>query len=279
MFRIGEFSHLARVTTKLLRFYDQIGLLTAAHVDSATGYRYYLADQLPRLNRILALNEVGFSLGEIRDLAGADIPAPQLRDLLAAKRAELDRRMQADLRRLRLIASRIDGIDSTPATEVFDLRAKTLDPVPWISHRFACTEPAHAFGIVAEIITVAQRATELATPPYRLAVGHGDFTDTDIDLEAGVIVRHLPHHKDLTLPGGALLTAATLPRVQAVTGVRLGFPEFTAAFYAALGRWLAANDAEISGPVRELFLQIPEPDKGIEPIVEVQFPIRGRSGA
>ena len=50
---IGEFSHLARVTTKLLRHYDRIGLLPPSHVDADNGYRYYSADQLPRLNRIL----------------------------------------------------------------------------------------------------------------------------------------------------------------------------------------------------------------------------------
>jgi DNA-binding transcriptional MerR regulator len=274
VFKIGEFSHIARVTTKLLRFYDQLGLLTPARVDPGTGYRYYLADQLPRLNRILALKELGLSLGEIRDLVEAEVPADQLRDLLAAKRTELNRRMDADLRRLRLIATRIDGIDGADPPEAFDLRAKTVGPTPWISHRFACAEPAHAFHVVSEIVAVAQRITELAPPPHRLAVGHGDFTDTDVDLEAGVIVRRLPGTAELALPDGTPLTAATLPRVDAVTGVRLGLPEFSSAFYAALGRWLTANDAEISGPVRELFLQIADPHKGIEPIVEVQFPIR-----
>jgi DNA-binding transcriptional MerR regulator len=77
VFRIGEFSHIARVTTKLLRFYDRLGLLTPAHVDPATGYRFYTADQLPRLNRILALKELGFSLDEITDLVEAEVPATE----------------------------------------------------------------------------------------------------------------------------------------------------------------------------------------------------------
>lgn len=62
--------------------------------------------------------------------------------------------------------------------------------------------------------------------------------------------------------------------MEAVTGIRLGLPQLTSAFYAGLGRWLTANDAEISGPVRELFIQVPDPNKGLEPIVEVQYPIR-----
>jgi DNA-binding transcriptional MerR regulator/effector-binding domain-containing protein len=277
VFRIGEFSHIARVTTKLLRFYDRLGLLAPAYVDRVTGYRFYTADQLPRLNRILALKELGFSLDEIRDLVEAEVPATDLRDLLAAKQVELRRRLDVDLLRLSLIESRIDGIEHTEPPEAFDLRTKTLPPTPWISHRFSCTEPAHAFHVVAEISEIVAKATQPAPVPHQLAVGYGDFTDTDVDLEAGIIVRQLPAAQDLALADGSPLRASTLPRVDAVTGIRLGLPELSSAFYAGLGRWLTANDAEISGPVRELFIQVPDPKNATDPIVEVQFPIRPRT--
>ena len=53
MFRIGEFSKIAQVSGRLLRYYDEIGLLIPESIDPETGYRYYSARQLPRLNRIL----------------------------------------------------------------------------------------------------------------------------------------------------------------------------------------------------------------------------------
>ncbi len=43
---------------KTLRYYDEIGLLRPGEIDRFTGYRYYSADQLHRLNRILALKIV-----------------------------------------------------------------------------------------------------------------------------------------------------------------------------------------------------------------------------
>ncbi len=49
MFRIGEFSKLAQVTVKALRLYDERGLLVPARVDRSSGYRFYSAAQLPRL--------------------------------------------------------------------------------------------------------------------------------------------------------------------------------------------------------------------------------------
>lgn len=65
MFKIGDFSRFSRVSVKTLRYYDEVGLLKPAKVDRFTGYRYYSAEQLPRLNRILALKDLGLPLEEV----------------------------------------------------------------------------------------------------------------------------------------------------------------------------------------------------------------------
>ena len=55
MFLTGGFSQIARISRRLLHYYDEIGLLKPALIDPHTGYRYYSAKQFPRLDRILAL--------------------------------------------------------------------------------------------------------------------------------------------------------------------------------------------------------------------------------
>ena len=70
MFKIGEFSKLTQIPVKTLRYYDELGLLKPVEVDRFTGYRYYSAGQLPRLNRVLALKDLGFSLEQIFQLIG-----------------------------------------------------------------------------------------------------------------------------------------------------------------------------------------------------------------
>jgi DNA-binding transcriptional MerR regulator len=75
MFRIGEFSKFSRVSVRMLRHYDQLGLLRPAHVDPSSEYRYYTADQLPRLHRIIALQDIGFSLEQIRSLLERPVSA------------------------------------------------------------------------------------------------------------------------------------------------------------------------------------------------------------
>ena len=65
MLKIGEFSKLSRVSVRMLRHYDEIGLLKPAEIDRFTDYRYYREDQLPTAGRIAALKDIGFSLADI----------------------------------------------------------------------------------------------------------------------------------------------------------------------------------------------------------------------
>lgn len=275
MFRIGEFSQLARVTTKLLRYYDRLGLLTPVRVDEYTGYRYYSAEQLPRLNRIMALKEMGFSLDEIGELIEAEVSAEQMRGMLAVKGSELRHRVEQDRLRLRLIESRINGVEYHE--ESLDLRAKTLDPMPFLSHRFTCPTIEHALDVGIEIAEVSARIGAPAPPPNLLGIGHGDFRDADVDLEMGVVLRELPAGGPGALADGTQLLSRVLPRAEAITGIRVGLPQLTAQFYSAIGQWLVANDKETAGPARELIMRRPDPARGVEPIVEVQFPIRDRT--
>ena len=66
MLKIGDFSKLAKVTIKALRYYEKECLLIPKHVDAYTGYRYYETNQLLEISRIISLKQVGFSIDEIK---------------------------------------------------------------------------------------------------------------------------------------------------------------------------------------------------------------------
>ena len=89
MFVIGEFAQHGRVSVRMLRHYDAIGLLRPAHVDPVTGYRFYQAAQLADLNRIVALKDLGFTLEQVRVLLDEDVSVEQVRGMLALRRADL----------------------------------------------------------------------------------------------------------------------------------------------------------------------------------------------
>lgn len=65
MFRIGEFSKLAKVTVKTIRYYDEVNLLKPIFVDD-NGYRYYKTEQLNDLIEIIELRNLGVSIKEVR---------------------------------------------------------------------------------------------------------------------------------------------------------------------------------------------------------------------
>jgi len=65
MFKIGDFSKLTQVSIRMLRYYDEMGLLKPAKVDEFTGYRLYSISQISKLNKIIALRDVGFLVADI----------------------------------------------------------------------------------------------------------------------------------------------------------------------------------------------------------------------
>ena len=89
MIKIGDFARLCQISVVTLRHYDDVGLIKPVQVDPFTGYRYYAVGQLPRLNRILALKDLGFSLEQIATVLAEDLNPDQLRGMLMLKRAEV----------------------------------------------------------------------------------------------------------------------------------------------------------------------------------------------
>jgi phosphoribosylaminoimidazole-succinocarboxamide synthase len=111
MLKIGDFARLSQVPVKTLRYYDDLGLITPARVDKFTGYRYYSVDQLPRLNRLLALKDLGFSLDQIARVLNEGVTLGQLRGMLMLKRAEVEDRLSEEQQRLDRIEARLREIE------------------------------------------------------------------------------------------------------------------------------------------------------------------------
>lgn len=96
---IQDVARLARISSRTLRHYDAIGLLTPARVGS-NGYRYYERDQLLRLQHILLLRELGVGLPAIAEVLDGG------RDELDALRAH-HRRLHAESDRLARLADTV----------------------------------------------------------------------------------------------------------------------------------------------------------------------------
>jgi DNA-binding transcriptional MerR regulator len=271
MFRIGEFAQIAQVSGRQLRFYDQLGLLQPAHIGPQTGYRYYSIRQLPRLNSILALKELGLSLEQIAPLLENGISPPELRAMLTMKRAQLEQSLREEESRLRHIESRIAQIDRHGGFENYDVVVKSIEPIPFLSLCCCCEDMDEA---VRMIRTVAEDGGRQIRPALRgklIVVARNDRDDDKLDLEVGFSLTRASN-ANVRLAGDLVLSCGELPGVETMaTIVRVGTMERHCSF-GMIGMWIEANGYEIAGPCREVFLEpvtVPE-----AALVEIQFPVR-----
>jgi DNA-binding transcriptional MerR regulator len=126
LYTIGEFALVGNVSVKSLRYYEKIGLLSPIAVNGETGYRYYHLDQLPRLNRIFALKNLGLSLGEIGHLLEENLSPLELRGMLRLKQAELQDRILEEQRRLAEVEARLQMIETGRQLPRFEVAIKTV---------------------------------------------------------------------------------------------------------------------------------------------------------
>lgn len=275
MFRIGEFAQIAQVSTRQLRFYDQLGLLQPANTDDQTGYRYYSIRQLPRLNSILALKDLGLSLEQIGPLLKDEISPATLRGMLILKRAEVERALRDEESRLKHIESRIAQIDKGGGIDGYDVVTKAVPAIPALSLCCRCNGMDEAVRMVG---MVAADGARLIRPGLRdkLIVVSWSENDSDmLDLEIGYSLTR-PTNASIPLGSDLVLHATELPAVETMaTIVRQGTNAQSHTSFSAIGAWIEANDFDIAGPCREVFLESVTGPPGFDgALVEIQFPIR-----
>ena len=275
MFRIGEFAQIAQVSGRQLRFYDQLGLLQPAHVDQQTGYRYYSIRQLPRLNSILALKDLGLSLEQIGPLLDREMSPAELRSMLTLKRAQLERSLQEEEARLRHIESRIAQIDREGKADGFDVIVKSTPPTPFLAVNCNCDSMDE---VVRMVRTVAEEGTRQIKPALRdklVVVARNDVDAEKLDLDIGFSLTR-PSNASVRIAGDLVLRATELPAIETMaTLVRPGTNAESHTSFSTVGRWIEANHYEIAGPCREIFLEPITGPPGFEgALVEIQFPVR-----
>jgi DNA-binding transcriptional MerR regulator len=243
MLRIGDFARLGRVTVKALRHYDEEGLLRPADVDRATGYRFYMPDQLITLSRILQLKDLGFPLTEIRAL----IEAPgRLGNALAARRGELAASIEADRERV----ARLDAILETLGENADSpaIVVKPVEPVLALTARALVEPGSHDIEQLFEKLEreAARAKARTDANPFLLFHDGADHTDR-MDVEVCVpLIERGEAMKSVREVEGAVIAGALVYR-----GPYRQTPEL----FAHLARWIDANGGAIGGPLREVYLR------------------------
>lgn len=275
MFQIGEFAQIAQVSGRQLRYYDQLGLLRPIRTDPQTGYRYYSIRQLPRLNRILALKELGLTLDQIGALLENEISLSELRGMLAMKRAQVEQSLMEEEIRLRHIESRIQQIDHQGEIKDYDVIVKSVASMPYLSLRSVCDGMDEAMALLRAVAEDAGRQIKPGLRDKLIVVARNDFEQEKLDIEVGFSLTRSTN-LNLRIGGGYALGTSELPAIDSMaTLVRSGPGYESHKAFGAIGSWMETHSFEIAGPCREVFLEpITGSPKLDDVLVEIQFPVR-----
>ncbi len=269
MFKIGEFSKLSRVSVKALRHYDDLGLLRPAHVDRFTSYRYYTAEQLMQLNRILALRDLGLSLEQVRQVLRDGLPAEQLRGMLRLKQAELEQHLAEEQERLQRVAARLHQIEQEGAMPSHEVVVKEVSALRVAALR-GVVETYSAQGALWSQLEAQLQRRNIKPTGACFTIDHNEeYRPVDVDLEVCEPV-------DAPLDDTGPARIYDLPAVpQMASMIHHGPYEGLSAAYQEFMAWIQANGYRIAGPNREIYLRNLA-EHGVTPddlVTEMQFPV------
>ena len=268
MIKIGDFARLGQVSVVTLRHYDEIGLLKPISVDSLTGYRYYLVAQLPRLNRILALKDLGFSLEQIEVVLNG-ITLDQLRGMLKLRHAEVEQQVAQEQGRLARIAARLRQIECEDTMSNYDIVLKTLPPMLVASRQVTIPTndrvPAYLDPAFTEVYSHLKNHGAKDTGSCLTVWHQSADIHVNEDAEAAVPL-------DRCIPSTDRVQVYELPQQQVAAAIHQGAFENFTQVHTALLTWIEANGYHITGPYREIYIHH-NASTIAESATEIQYPV------
>jgi DNA-binding transcriptional MerR regulator len=281
MLTIGEFAWLCQVTVETLRHYDRVKLLKPAYLDKFTGYRYYSVDQLPRLNRILALKNLGLPLKKIARMLGQGITASEIREILEEKQAELEVQIQEAQSRLSDVRVHLRQIESEGKMPEFEVLLKTVEAqwiasecanLPWSGQDILGPTISRMFDEVEEYLD----SQKVKSTGPGIALWHeSQFIHTvidqqDMDIETALAI-------DKPVPEKDQIKVRELPKVEVAYCVHHGDFSGLPLAKQAVFSWVENNGYRRIGPIREVYLHHdPEHEANEDSprhVTEIQFPV------
>lgn len=183
---IGQFSRLAAISIRMLRHYDQHGLLSPCLVDEFTGYRYYRGDQLGPAQRIRQLRDVGCTVAQIADLLRLVGSPDEFVGVLEAHRAQLIAQAEAAQQRLASLEALLTRVKEHT---MFDIDTVTIPA----QHRITLRDTIAVYSDEGQLWArltgaLADYADALdPTQPCGATFYDDGYQDRDVDVEVWVV--------------------------------------------------------------------------------------------
>jgi DNA-binding transcriptional MerR regulator len=279
MLKIGDFSKLGKVSIRMLRHYDQIGILKPAHIDYYTGYRGYSIDQLPRLNRIIFLKEIGFSLSEVMKFLDNHLSVDDMKSMLIKRQKDIENEIIMAQVSLKRVEQRLNSIQSEGESPKYDINIKKTESFAYACHRTIVPHmyqmDFYCFDMYDKIYKELNKINVTPIGPEITMYYNEEYTETNLDVEAGIIIPLSSMQKFMTQES-ILKTRLIAEEENVAFTVYSGPFDGLERAIIELLTWIEVNDYSINGTIREIHLSGPAHlnDKVVESaIIELQIPI------
>lgn len=272
MYTIGEFAAFGRVSVRMLRHYDAIGLLTPARVDAHTGYRFYDDPQLVTLLRIVELRRLGCSLDDAAEVVGSDDERGALRAVLERRRDALTATLAAEAMQLDAVESRLRQLEGT-AMSAIEIEYRRIEPVTVYAASGVAEGmgPAFVGPVVGQLLGPLQAALDAAGVAYEEpgVFWYEPVPDTEqLRVNVSWIAYGSPQE-------GEGWEVVHLPAVErAATSLYRGDMPGIGDAWMALTEAAAANGDHLLDPMREIYLEAEGPQS--EWLTELVIPVSPR---
>ena len=267
MLKIGDFSKLSLVSVKALRYYDEIGLFKPVSVDEFTGYRYYSPEQMPRLNRILALKDLGLSLEQVAELLTETLTAEHIRGILRLKALEAREQMEEARARLARVEARLQQIEREGKQPMYEVVRKEVPTQRIAVLRRVIPSYSDVGKLFGELFGQLQAQGIHPTGPTMTIYHDTEFKDENPDIEAAVPVA-------APLGGQGPVKVRDLNGGEMACTIHKGPYEGIGEGYGAVMAWMAPNGYQPAGMVREVHLRSPsDVTDPAEYVTEIQLPV------
>ena len=267
MFKIGEFSKLTQVSVRMLRYYDEAGLLKPAEVDRWTGHRLYSVEQIPRLDRIRYLRDSGFQVSEIALALEMDDHA--LLVSLNKKCLEIEQAIQKEQERLLKIAVAKEEIQGSKSELHYHISMKSIPACQVLSLRRTVPTYYSEGDLWKELSAFAEKE-EIEISSDTFTIYHDtEYREQDVDMELCAPVKKAGENRE---PFCFRMTEAV--PAMASTMVYGEFSNIKKA-YLAFAKWLQKNsNYQMSAPVRQIVHRGPwNENDPAKYLTELQIPV------
>jgi effector-binding domain-containing protein len=219
---------------------------------------------LPRLNRILAFKELGFSLIEINHLLEGDLPVDRARELLQNRRAELEHRIEREQERLVEVEAWLAQIEQAGRVPDYEVTIKRVAPRLVASVRDSLSSYADADELFDELLGHLKHR---GAPLERGAIWHTCAgRKKSIECEAIVFLRE-------PVRGNGRVQVYELPGASAACVIHQGSDETCERAYIAARSWIESHGCTFAGPNRELYWHGRVAQNDGSGVTEIQYPI------